>query len=163
MRDVPSCIDFEISNNYYGEPCITTEEVEGMYKTFLCILLLILLCCLLGFHLSGCGYSLSYQLMRKECPSLCVLMMVAKQEFHFAISLLFAAVRVIFCTSWWKWELHGLLCCLHACWRKKIKIICSNSIAIPSSSVAYWVSTYQGMAFCLSKSFLTHSMCNCMQ
>ena len=61
--DIPSRID--LGKNKYGGPC-TTEEVEDT-KTFFSIILLLLT--LLGFHLSGHGYSLLEQLMRKQCPS----------------------------------------------------------------------------------------------
>ena len=44
----------------------TTEEVEDT-KTFFSILLVLL--SMLGFHLSGHGYSLADQLMRDQCPS----------------------------------------------------------------------------------------------
>ena len=70
-EDIPSRID--LGKNKYGGP-FTTEEVEDT-KSFLHILFL--LCTLLGFHLSGHGYSLSNQLMREECPSFWVLMMLA--------------------------------------------------------------------------------------
>ena len=69
-EDIPPRID--LGKNKYGGP-FTTEEVEDT-KSFLRILLL--LCSLVGFHLSGHGYSLSDQLMRRECPSFWILMLV---------------------------------------------------------------------------------------
>ena len=62
-EDIPPRID--LGKNKYGGP-FTTEEVEDT-KTFLRILILFL--SLLGFHLSGYGYSLIYQLTRRQCPS----------------------------------------------------------------------------------------------
>ena len=69
-EDIPPRID--LGKNKYGGP-FTTEEVEDT-KSFLRILFL--LCSLLGFHLSGNGYSLSNQLMKRDCPSFWVLMML---------------------------------------------------------------------------------------
>ena len=68
--DIPPRID--LGKNKYGGT-FTTEEVEDT-KTFLRILLLLL--SLLGFHLSGHGYSLLDQLGRSQCPSLWVLALV---------------------------------------------------------------------------------------
>ena len=62
-EDIPPRID--LGKNKYGGP-FTTEEVEDT-KTFLRILILFL--SLLGFHLSGHGYSLSNQLTRRQCFS----------------------------------------------------------------------------------------------
>ena len=62
-EDIPSRID--LGKNKYGGP-FTNEEVEDT-KTFLRIVLLLL--SLIGFHLSGQGYSLLDQLFRHQCPS----------------------------------------------------------------------------------------------
>ena len=62
-EDIPPRID--LGKSKYGGP-FTTEEVEDT-KTFFSILLLLFT--LLGFHLSGHGYSSLDQLMRHQCPS----------------------------------------------------------------------------------------------
>ena len=62
-EDIPPRID--LGKSKYGGP-FTTEEVEDT-KTFLRILILFL--SLLGFHLSGHGYSLLAQLTSRQCPS----------------------------------------------------------------------------------------------
>ena len=62
-EDIPARID--LGKSKYGGP-FTTEEVEDT-KTFLRILLLLL--SLVGFHLSGHGYSLHDQLTKTQCPS----------------------------------------------------------------------------------------------
>ena len=62
-EDIPPRID--LGKSKYGGP-LTTEEVEDT-KTFLRILVLFL--SLLGFHLSGHGYSLDDQITRIQCPS----------------------------------------------------------------------------------------------
>ena len=62
-EDIPRRID--LGKSKYGGP-FTNEEVEDT-KTFLRILLLLL--SLVGFHLSGHGYSLLDQLMTTQCPS----------------------------------------------------------------------------------------------
>ena len=62
-EDIPPRID--LGKNKYGGP-FTTEEVEDT-KTFFSVLLVLL--SMLGFHLSGHGYSLVDQLMREQCPS----------------------------------------------------------------------------------------------
>ena len=67
-EDIPSRID--LGKLKYGGP-FTTEEVEDT-KTFFRIILLLL--SLLGFHLSGHGYSLLHQLTRRQCPTLLVWM-----------------------------------------------------------------------------------------
>ena len=61
-NDIPPRID--LGKNKYGGP-FTTEEVEDT-KSFFRILFLLF--SLLGFHLSGHGYSITKQLMMKECP-----------------------------------------------------------------------------------------------
>ena len=65
-EDIPPRID--LGKSKYGGP-FTTEEVEDT-KTFFRIILLFF--SLLGFHLSGHGYSLIDQLARKQCASLWV-------------------------------------------------------------------------------------------
>ena len=62
-EDIPARID--LGKSKYGGP-FTTEEVEDT-KTFFRILLLLL--SLVGFHLTGHGYSLLNQLMKTQCPS----------------------------------------------------------------------------------------------
>ena len=62
-EDIPPRID--LGKSKYGGP-FTTEEVEDT-KTFFSILLLLL--SLFGFHLSGHGYSVVDQLLRKQCPT----------------------------------------------------------------------------------------------
>ena len=62
-NDIPSRID--LGKSKYGGP-FTTEEVEDT-KSFFRILLLLF--SLLGFHLSGHGYSTLQKLMLKECPN----------------------------------------------------------------------------------------------
>ena len=74
-EDIPPRID--LGKSKYGGP-FTTEEVEDT-KTFLSILLLLL--SLLGFHLSGHGYSVLEQLMHKQCPSHWVLLLAADPNY----------------------------------------------------------------------------------
>ena len=62
-NDIPPRID--LGKNKYGGP-FTTEEVEDT-KSFFRILLLLF--SLLGFHLSGHGYSTIKHLMMNECPN----------------------------------------------------------------------------------------------
>ena len=62
-EDIPSRID--LGKSKYGGP-FTTEEVEDT-KTFFGILLLLL--SMIGFHLSGHGYSIEIELMKDQCPS----------------------------------------------------------------------------------------------
>ena len=62
-EDIPSRID--LGKSKYGGP-FTTEEVEDT-KTFFSILLLLL--SMIGFHLSGHGYSIEIELMKDQCPS----------------------------------------------------------------------------------------------
>ena len=69
-NDIPPRID--LGKNKYGGP-FTTEEVEDT-KSFFRILLLLF--SLLGFHLSGHGYSTVQQLMMKECPNTWLLILV---------------------------------------------------------------------------------------
>ena len=68
-EDIPPRID--LGKLKYGGP-FTTEEVEDT-KTFFRIILLLL--SLLGFHLSGHGYSLLDQLARRQCPTFVVLIL----------------------------------------------------------------------------------------
>ena len=68
-EDIPPRID--LGKLKYGGP-FTTEEVEDT-KTFFRIILLLL--SLLGFHLSGHGYSLLDQLARRQCPTPLVLLL----------------------------------------------------------------------------------------
>ena len=69
-NDIPPRID--LGKNKYGGP-FTTEEVEDT-KSFFRILLLLF--SLLGFHLSGHGYSTVKQLMMKECPNTWLLILI---------------------------------------------------------------------------------------
>ena len=69
-EDIPRRID--LGKSKYGGP-FTNEEVEDT-KTFLRILLLFL--SLVGFHLSGHGYSLLDQLTKTQCPSFWVLIFI---------------------------------------------------------------------------------------
>ena len=69
-NDIPPRID--LGKNKYGGP-FTTEEVEDI-KSFFCILLLLF--SLLGFHLSGHGYSTVQQLMSTECPNAWLLILI---------------------------------------------------------------------------------------
>ena len=69
-NDIPPRID--LGKNKYGGP-FTTEEVEDT-KSFFRILLLLF--SLLGFHLSGHGYSIAQQLMMKECPNTWLLSLI---------------------------------------------------------------------------------------
>ena len=62
-EDIPPRID--LGKSKYGGP-FTTEEVEDT-KTFFRIIILLL--SLLGYHLSGHGFSIVDQVMRKQCPS----------------------------------------------------------------------------------------------
>ena len=62
-EDIPPRID--LGKSKYGGP-FTTEEVEDT-KTFFSILLLLL--SMIGFHLSGHGYSVETELMNNQCPS----------------------------------------------------------------------------------------------
>ena len=62
-EDIPPRID--LGKSKYGGP-FTTEEVEDT-KTFFSILLLLL--SMIGFHLSGHGYSTLIQLLKTQCPT----------------------------------------------------------------------------------------------
>ena len=69
-NDIPPRID--LGKNKYGGP-FTTEEVEDT-KSFFRILLLLF--SLLGFHLSGHGYSTAQKLMLTECPNAWLLIVI---------------------------------------------------------------------------------------
>ena len=69
-NDIPPRID--LGKNKYGGP-FTTEEVEDT-KSFFRIFLLLF--SLLGFHLSGHGYSTVQQLMMAECPNTWLLILI---------------------------------------------------------------------------------------
>ena len=62
-EDIPARID--LGKSKYGGP-FTTEEVEDT-KTFFRIFLLLL--SVVGFHITGHGYSLQDQLTKTQCPS----------------------------------------------------------------------------------------------
>ena len=114
-EDIPSRID--LGKSKYGGP-FTTEEVEDA-KTFLSILLLLLP--LLGFQLSGYGYSVEDQLLRRYCPSFWVLVLVGDPMF---ITILTVVIGIpmyqwIFVRYFQRYTPNmlkrmglGLLCCL---------------------------------------------------
>ena len=77
-EDIPARIN--LGKSKYGGP-FTTEEVEDT-KTFFRILLLLL--ALVGFHLSGHGYSLLNQLMATQCPTSLTISIVG-DPMHFTI------------------------------------------------------------------------------
>ena len=81
-EDIPSRID--LGKSKYGGP-FTTEEVEDT-KSFFRILLLLF--SLMGFHLTGHGFSTARQLFRKECPSFWLLMILAAPMFLTSIIIL---------------------------------------------------------------------------
>ena len=111
----PSRIDF--GKNEHGGP-FSTKEVEDT-KLFLFIFLLLL--SLLGFHLSGHGYSLVDHLMRRQCPSYWVMVLVG-DPMHITILTVIIGVPVyqwiiVRCCqncapSMCKRMGLGLLCCL---------------------------------------------------
>ena len=82
-EDIPPRID--LGKSKYGGP-FTTEEVEDT-KTFFSILLLLL--SLLGFHLSGHGYSVGEQLMHKQCPSHWVLLLATDPNYVILLIIVF--------------------------------------------------------------------------
>ena len=82
-EDIPPRID--LGKSKYGGP-FTTEEVEDT-KTFFSILLLLLP--LLGFHLSGHGYSVIEQLMHKQCPSHWVLLLATDPNYVILLIIVF--------------------------------------------------------------------------
>ena len=114
-EDIPPRID--LGKLKYGGP-FTTEEVEDT-KTFFRIILLLL--SLLGFHLSGHGYSLTDQLARRQCPTLLVWMLASdSMNITFIIIIigvpLYQLVFVRCCNKYIPNMLKlmglGLLCCL---------------------------------------------------
>ena len=114
-EDIPPRID--LGKGKYGGP-FTTEEVEDT-KSFLRILLLLF--SLLGFHLSGHCYSLLDQLMRRECPSFWVLIVVGNPTLLSTLTILIGVpVHQLFafccCQRYFPNMLKrlglGLLCCL---------------------------------------------------
>ena len=69
-EDIPPRID--LGKSKFGGP-FTTEELEDT-KTFFSILLLLL--SMIGFHLSGHGYSFETELMNNQCPSHWVMVII---------------------------------------------------------------------------------------
>ena len=80
-EDIPSRVD--LGKSKYGGP-FTTEEVEDT-KSFFRILVLLL--SLMGFHLTGHGFSTARQLFRKECPSFWLLLILAAPMFLTSITV----------------------------------------------------------------------------
>ena len=114
-EDIPKRID--LGKNKYGGP-FTTEEVEDT-KTFMNILLLLF--SLLGFQLTGYGYSVEDQLMRRSCPTVWVLFMVGDPMFITLITVVVGVplYRLIIIRFFQKHTPNmlkriglGLLCCL---------------------------------------------------
>ena len=114
-NDIPPRID--LGKNKYGGP-FTTEEVEDT-KSFFRILLLLF--SLLGFHLSGHGYSTVQHLMTKECPNTWLFILIG-DPMNLTTILIFTGIPLyqliniryhqkyipnIFKRMWL-----GLLCCL---------------------------------------------------
>ena len=116
-EDIPPRID--LGKLKYGGP-FTTEEVEDT-KTFFLIILLLL--SLLGFHLSGHGYSLLDQLARRQCPTI-VVWMLAGDPMNITLITITIGVplyQLVFlhCCKKYKYVPNmlkqmglGLLCCL---------------------------------------------------
>ena len=114
-NDIPSRID--LGKNKYGGP-FTTEEVEDT-KSFFRILLLLF--SLLGFHLSGHGYSTAQQLMMNECPNTWLFMLIA-DPMNLTTIVIFTCVplyqlinsryRLKYIPNIFKRMGLGLLCCL---------------------------------------------------
>ena len=113
-EDIPPRID--LGKLKYGGP-FTTEEVEDT-KTFFRIILLFL--SLLGFHLSGHGYSLFDQLARRQCPTLAVLLLAGDPMNTTLITItigvpLYQLVSVCYCRRYIPNMLKrmglGVLCC----------------------------------------------------
>ena len=114
-NDIPPRID--LGKNKYGGP-FTTEEVEDT-KSFFHILLLLF--SLLGFHLSGHGYSTVRQLMMTECPNTWLFMLIGNPMNLTTIviftgiplyQLMNARYRQRYIPSIFKRMGLGLLCCL---------------------------------------------------
>ena len=113
-ENIPPRID--LGKSKYGGP-FTTEEVEDT-KTFFSIFLLLL--SMIGFHLSGHGYSLLDQVMRKQCPSHWVMVFLADPvHLNFLILILGVPLQRLLkkcCRGYFPNMLKrmglGLLCCL---------------------------------------------------
>ena len=114
-EDIPPRID--LGKLKYGGP-FTIEEVEDT-KTFFRIILLLL--SLLGFHLTGHGYSLLDQLTRRQCPTHLVLLLTEDPMNIILITIaigvpLYQLVFVRCCKKYVPNMLKlmglGLLCCL---------------------------------------------------
>ena len=114
-NDIPPRID--LGKNKYGGP-FTTEEVEDT-KSFFRILLLLF--CLLGFHLSGHGYSTAQQLMLNECPNTWLYILIG-DPMNLTTTVIFVSVplyqlinaryRQRYIPNIFKRMGLGLLCCL---------------------------------------------------
>ena len=114
-NEIPPRID--LGKNKYGGP-FTTEEVEDT-KSFFRILLLLF--SLLGYHLSGHGYSIVKQLMIAQCPSTWLLILIG-DPMNLTTIVIFTSVplyqlidvryRQRYIPSIFKRMGLGLLCCL---------------------------------------------------
>ena len=114
-NDIPPRLD--LGKNKYGGP-FTTEEVEDT-KSFFRILLLLF--SLLGFHLSGHGYSIAQQLMMNECPNTWLLSLIG-DPMNLTIIVIFTCIplyqlintqyRQRYFPNIFKRMGLGLLCCL---------------------------------------------------
>ena len=114
-NDIPPRID--LGKNKYGGP-FTTEEVEDT-KSFFRILFVLF--SLLGFHLSGHGYSTVQQLMMKECPNTWLLILIG-DPMNLTMIVIFTGVplyqlinvryRQKYIPNIFKRMGLGLLCCL---------------------------------------------------
>ena len=114
-NDIPPRID--LGKNKYGGP-FTTEEVEDT-KSFFRILLLLF--SLLGFHLSGHGYSTAQQLMLNECPNTWLYIIIG-DPMNLTTTVIFVSVpfyqlinaryRQRYIPNIFKRMGLGLLCCL---------------------------------------------------
>ena len=112
-EDIPRRID--LGKNKYGGP-FSNEEVEDT-KTFLRIVLLLL--SLVGFHLSGQGYSLLDQLFRHQCPSSEIIFTIDTNTFTTLTIIIgipvYRFVFVRYCSKYLPNMLKrmglGLLCC----------------------------------------------------
>ena len=114
-EDIPPRID--LGKNKYGGP-FTTEEVEDT-KTFLRILILFL--SLLGFHLSGHGYSLSLQLASRQCPSSLIIGIFVADPMNLMLTTILIGIPLyqlmvrncrLYAPNMLKRMGLGLLCCL---------------------------------------------------
>ena len=114
-NDIPKRID--LGKSKYGGP-FTTEEVEDT-KTFLSIILLLV--SLLGFQLTGYGYSIEDQLMRRFCPTVWVIF-VTGDPMQFVLITIVIGVpfyQLVFVRFYHKYSPNmlkriglGLLCCM---------------------------------------------------